>query len=75
MQAWRQGLAIANRNTIVINLAEQTPLTGVHIASLTKEAGFPAGVVNIVAGYGHTAGAAIANRRGQDRVHRVHRGR
>jgi len=51
-----------------MKLAEQTPLTGLHIASLIKEAGFPAGVVNIVPGYGHTAGAAIANHPDVDKI-------
>ena len=51
-----------------MKLAEQTPLTGLYIAELIKEAGFPAGVVNIVPGYGHTAGAAIANHPMVDKV-------
>ena len=50
MQAWKLGPALATGNTIVMKLAEQTPLTGLHIASLIKEAGFPAGVVNVVPG-------------------------
>lgn len=41
--------------------AEQTPLTALYVAELIKEAGFPPGVVNIVPGYGPTAGAAIAS--------------
>ena len=52
MQAWKLGPALATGNTVVMKLAEQTPLTGLHIASLVKEAGFPAGVVNVVPGYG-----------------------
>merc|ERR1711983_454984 len=48
-------------NTVVMKLAEQTPLTGLYVAELAKEAGFPAGVVNIIPGYGPTAGAAIVN--------------
>ena len=68
MQAWKLGPALATGNTIVMKLAEQTPLTGLHIASLIKEAGFPAGVVNIIPGYGHTAGAAIANHPDVDKV-------
>ena len=68
MQAWKLGPALATGNTIVMKLAEQTPLTGLHIASLIKEAGFPAGVVNIVPGYGHTAGAAIANHPDVDKI-------
>ena len=46
-------------NTLVMKLAEQTPLTGLYVAALTKEAGFPDGVINIIPGYGPTAGAAI----------------
>jgi len=68
MQAWKLGPALATGNTIVMKLAEQTPLTGLHIASLIKEAGFPAGVVNVVPGYGHTAGAAIAAHPNVDKV-------
>jgi acyl-CoA reductase-like NAD-dependent aldehyde dehydrogenase len=43
-----------------MKLAEQTPLSGLHIGELVKEAGFPAGVVNIVPGFGPTAGSAIS---------------
>ena len=53
--------AIATGCTIVLKPAEQTPLTTLHLASLIKEAGFPPGVVNIVPGYGPTAGAALTN--------------
>ena len=42
-----------------MKLAEQTPLTGLYVAALTKEAGFPDGVINVIPGYGPTAGAAI----------------
>lgn len=41
--------------------AESTPLGALHVASLVKEAGFPPGVINVVPGYGHTAGAAISS--------------
>merc|ERR1712088_123575 len=68
MQAWKLGPALATGNTVVMKLAEQTPLTGLYIAELIKEAGFPAGVVNIVPGYGPTAGAAIANHPMVDKV-------
>jgi len=53
---------------VVMKLAEQTPLTGLHICSLIKEAGFPAGVVNVLAGFGPTAGAAIAEHMDIDKV-------
>jgi len=52
----------------VMKLAEQTPLTGLYIANLIKEAGFPAGVVNIVPGFGPTAGAAISEHMDVDKV-------
>lgn len=51
-----------------MKLAEQTPLTGLYVASLIKEAGFPPGVVNIIPGYGPTAGAAISEHMDVDKV-------
>ena len=51
-----------------MKLAEQTPLTGLYIAELIREAGFPPGVVNIIPGYGPTAGAAIAEHPRVDKV-------
>ena len=48
--------------------AEQTPLTALYVAELIREAGFPAGVVNILPGYGPTAGAAIASHKAVDKV-------
>ena len=60
MQAWKLGPALATGNTVVMKLAEQTPLTGLHIASLVKEAGFPAGVVNVVPGYGQLSALSTA---------------
>ncbi|CAO1434032.1 unnamed protein product [Diamesa serratosioi] len=61
MLAWKWGPAIATGCVSVLKPAEQTPLTALHIASLTKEAGFPAGVINVVPGYGPTAGNAISS--------------
>merc|ERR1711892_668637 len=58
MQAWKLGPALATGNVVVIKLAEQTPLSGLAVAALVKEAGFPPGVVNILPGFGPTAGAA-----------------
>jgi len=55
-------------NTVVMKPAEQTPLTALYVAELIKEAGFPAGVVNILPGYGPTAGAAIASHKAIDKV-------
>ena len=60
MQAWKLGPALACGCTVVMKPAEQTPLTALYVASLIKEAGFPPGVVNIIPGYGPTAGGAIA---------------
>ncbi|KAH3814980.1 retinal dehydrogenase 2-like [Dreissena polymorpha] len=51
--------ALACGNTVVVKPAEQTPLTALYMAALVKEAGFPPGVVNVVPGYGPTAGAAL----------------
>ena len=61
MQAWKLGPALACGNTVVLKPAEQTPLTALYVAQLTKEAGFPPGVINVVPGYGPTAGAAISS--------------
>jgi aldehyde dehydrogenase (NAD+) len=50
---------LACGNTVVVKPAEQTPLTALRVAELAAEAGFPAGVINVVNGYGETAGAAL----------------
>ncbi|KTF77239.1 hypothetical protein cypCar_00004330 [Cyprinus carpio] len=68
MTAWKLGPALSCGNTVVLKPAEQTPLTCLYIAALIKEAGFPPGVVNILPGYGPTAGAAIASHMGIDKV-------
>ncbi|XP_015110396.1 aldehyde dehydrogenase X, mitochondrial [Diachasma alloeum] len=60
MLAWKWGPALATGCTIVLKPAEQTPLTALYVAALAKEAGFPPGVVNVITGYGPTAGAAIS---------------
>src|SRR5579862_7751410 len=59
MLAWKWGPALACGNTIVMKLAEQTPITGIRMAELSLDAGFPPGVINVLNGYGETAGAAI----------------
>jgi len=59
MQSWKFAPALAMGNCVVMKIAEKTPLTGLYIAALTKEAGFPDGVINVIPGYGPTAGAAI----------------
>ncbi|XP_044757600.1 aldehyde dehydrogenase [Coccinella septempunctata] len=60
MVAWKWGPALAAGCTLVLKPAEQTPLTALYVAALSKEAGFPKGVINVVPGYGPTAGAALA---------------
>lgn len=68
MFMWKIAPALSCGNTVVIKPAEQTPLTALHVGSLIKEAGFPPGVVNIVPGFGPTAGAAIASHMDIDKV-------
>ena len=58
--SWKMGPALAAGNTVVIKPSEITPLTTLRIGELMMEVGIPAGVVNIVTGYGHTAGQRIA---------------
>ncbi|XP_053208957.1 aldehyde dehydrogenase 1A1-like isoform X2 [Panonychus citri] len=59
MFVWKIAPALCCGNTVVLKPAEQTPLTALYACSLIKEAGFPAGVVNVVPGYGPTAGAPL----------------
>ncbi len=61
MLAWKLAPALATGNTVVLKPAEQTPLSALRIGELILEAGFPKGVVNILPGFGPTAGAAIAS--------------
>ncbi|KAF3936123.1 Omega-crystallin [Dactylella cylindrospora] len=68
MWAWKIGPAIACGCTIVLKTAEQTPLGGLVAAQLCKEAGFPPGVVNVISGFGKTAGAAISSHMDIDKV-------
>lgn len=68
MQSWKLAPALATGNTVVMKPAEQTPLTALRVGELIVEAGFPAGVVNMLPGYGPTAGAAIANHMDVDKV-------
>ena len=58
--SWKLGPALAAGNTIVMKPSELTPLTTLRMADLMRDVGFPAGVVNIVPGYGHTAGQRLA---------------
>ena len=68
MAAWKLGVALACGNTVVLKPAEQTPLSALRLGELLEEAGIPPGVVNIVTGYGETAGAAIASHPDIDKV-------
>ena len=68
MQAWKLAPALATGNTVVMKPAEQTPLSALRVGELIVEAGFPEGVVNLLPGFGHTAGAAIARHMDIDKV-------
>lgn len=68
MFAWKVGPALACGNTIVLKSAEQTPLTALYVAKLFHEAGLPPGVLNVVSGYGPTAGAALASHMDVDKL-------
>jgi aldehyde dehydrogenase (NAD+) len=68
MYGMKLGPALSMGNTVVLKPAEQTPLTALRLGELIMEAGFPPGVVNILPGYGPTAGAAIANHMDIDKV-------
>src|SRR5690348_5457082 len=68
MAAWKLGPALATGCTVVLKPAEQTPLSALRLGELIMEAGFPEGVVNIVPGYGETAGAALAGHYDVDKV-------
>jgi phenylacetaldehyde dehydrogenase len=68
MAAWKLGPALATGCCVVLKPAEQTPLTALRLGELMQEAGFPDGVVNIVPGYGETAGAALAAHMDVDKI-------
>src|SRR3954463_1366871 len=68
MQAWKWGPALAMGNTVVLKPAEQTPLTALRVAALAQEAGIPDGVINVVPGYGPTAGAALTSHMDVDKI-------
>jgi aldehyde dehydrogenase (NAD+) len=60
MAIWKLGPALTAGNTLVLKPAEQTPLSALYLAELVREAGIPAGVVNVVTGPGEPTGAAMA---------------
>lgn len=68
MWSWKIAPAVAAGNTVVMKTAEQTPLSGLYMGKLVKEAGFPAGVINIISGFGRVAGAAISSHMDIDKV-------
>jgi len=68
MAAWKLGPALATGCTIVLKPAEQTPLTALRLGELIQEAGIPDGVVNIVPGFGETAGASLAAHPDVDKI-------
>jgi phenylacetaldehyde dehydrogenase len=68
MAAWKLGPALTTGNCVVLKPAEQTPLTALRLAELIAEAGVPNGVVNVVPGFGETAGAALASHYDVDKV-------
>ncbi|AIW84040.1 aldehyde dehydrogenase DhaS [Bacillus mycoides] len=61
MAMWKMGAALATGCTIILKPAEQTPLSALYLAELIEEAGFPKGVINIVPGFGESAGQALVN--------------
>ncbi|MCP4247520.1 MAG: aldehyde dehydrogenase family protein [bacterium] len=68
MLAWKWGPALAAGNTVVLKPAEQTPLSALRIGELALEAGFPPGVINIVNGFGETAGDALVKHPDVDKI-------
>ncbi|KAL4580611.1 hypothetical protein LXL04_016811 [Taraxacum kok-saghyz] len=68
MYAWKVGPALACGNTIVLKTAEQTPLSALYVSNIFHEAGLPPGVLNIVSGYGPSAGAALASHMEVDKL-------
>jgi aldehyde dehydrogenase (NAD+) len=68
MLAWKWGPALACGNTVVMKPAEQSPLTALRAAALAQEVGFPDGVINMIPGYGETAGAALVRHPDVDKI-------
>ena len=66
--SWKMGPALAAGNTVVYKPAELTPLSSLRVAELMTEVGFPPGVVNIVPGFGHVAGAYLAEHPGVQKI-------
>jgi len=68
MAAWKLAPALAAGCCVVLKIAEQTPMTGLRLAELFDQAGFPAGVVNILTGFGEGAGAPLAAHPDVDKI-------
>lgn len=68
MASWKLAPALACGNTVILKVAEQTPLTALCIGKMALDAGIPPGVLNIVPGYGPTAGAALVKHKDVDKI-------
>src|SRR6201987_2837043 len=68
MAAWKLGPALATGNCVILKPAEQTPLSALRLAELMAEAGLPEGVVNVVTGFGETAGGGLAAHDDVDKI-------
>ena len=68
MMTWKIGPALATGNTVILKPSELTPLTALRVAELASAAGFPPGVLNVLVGYGNTAGVAISEHMEIDKV-------
>lgn len=68
MAAWKLGAALATGCTIVLKPAEQTPLSALYLGQLALEAGFPPGVLNVIPGFGETAGSPLVDHPDVDKI-------
>lgn len=68
MAAWKLAPALATGCTVVLKVAEETPLSALRLGEILQEAGLPDGVVNIITGFGETAGAALVAHRDVDKI-------
>jgi acyl-CoA reductase-like NAD-dependent aldehyde dehydrogenase len=68
MAAWKVAPALACGNAVILKPAEQTPLTALELAAIAAEAGLPPGILNVVPGYGESAGAALVSHAGVDKI-------
>lgn len=68
LAVWKVAPALASGNTVILKPAEETPLTALKLGELSVEAGFPAGALNVVPGFGPTAGAALVRHADVDKI-------